>query len=136
VDRKPPKVLIADDVAVARDLLRAMLRNLNITEIFDASNGDDAIALFKHEHPDIVFLDIRMPGKDGLQALGEMLSINPSAFVIIDSAESTADNVRAALKAGAKGFMVKPFNTEKVSDILDKYYLYKSSSESAPVSDA
>jgi two-component system chemotaxis response regulator CheY len=113
-----------------------MLRNLNITEIFDASNGDDAIALFRHEHPDLVFLDIRMPGKDGLQALEEMLSINPSAFIIIDSAESTTDNVRAALKAGAKGFMVKPFNTEKVSDILDQYDLYKSSSESTPLSGA
>jgi two-component system chemotaxis response regulator CheY len=136
VDRKPPKVLIADDVAVARDLLRAMLRNLNITEIFDASNGDDAVALFRHERPDLVFLDIRMPGKDGLQALEEMLSINSSAFIIIDSAESTADNVRAALKAGAKGFMVKPFNTEKVSDILDQYDLYKSSPAGAPVSGA
>ena len=129
--KKLPKVLIVDDVAVARDLMRAMLRSLNVTQIFDASNGIDAIALFRRERPDIVFLDIRMPGMDGLQALGEMLTDNPAAFIVIDSAESTAKNVRAALKLGAKGFIVKPFNMQKVRDILDKYFLYKSPPEDA-----
>lgn len=124
--RKIPTVLIVDDVAVARDLVRAMLRSLDVEKIFDASNGIDAIALFRREHPDIVFLDIRMPGMDGLQALGEMLADNPAAFIVIDSAESTADNVRAALKLGAKGFLVKPFNMQKVRDVLDNYFRYKS----------
>ena len=124
--RKIPTVLIVDDVAVARDLVRAMLRSLDVEKIFDASNGIDAIALFRREHPDIVFLDIRMPGMDGLQALGEMLADNPAAFIVIDSAESTADNVRAALKLGAKGFLVKPFNMQKVRGILDDYFRYKS----------
>jgi two-component system chemotaxis response regulator CheY len=72
-----------------------------------------------------------MPGMDGLQALGEMLTDNPAAFIVIDSAESTAKNVRAALKLGAKGFIVKPFNMQKVRDILDKYFLYKSPPEDA-----
>jgi len=103
-----------------------MLRSLDITQIFDASNGIDAIALFRREHPDIVFLDIRMPGMDGLQALGEMLADNPAAFIVIDSAESTAENVRAALELGAKGFIVKPFNMQKVQGILDNYFRYKS----------
>ena len=124
--RKIPTVLIVDDVAVARDLMRAMLRSLDITQIFDASNGIDAIALFRREHPDIVFLDIRMPGMNGLQALGEMLADNPAAFIVIDSAESTAENVRAALELGAKGFIVKPFNMQKVQSILDNYFRYKS----------
>ena len=124
--RKIPTVLIVDDVAVARDLMRAMLRSLDVTQIFDASNGIDAIALFRREHPDIVFLDIRMPGMDGLQALGEMLADNPAAFIVIDSAESTAENVRAALELGAKGFIVKPFNMQKVQGILDNYFRYKS----------
>ena len=129
--KKLPKVLIVDDVAVARDLMRAMLRSLDVKQIFDASNGIDVIALFRRERPDIVFLDIRMPGMDGLQALGEMLTDNPAAFIVIDSAESTAKNVRAALKLGAKGFIVKPFNMQKVRDILDKYFLYKSPPEDA-----
>jgi two-component system chemotaxis response regulator CheY len=124
--RKIPTVLIVDDVAVARDLVRAMLRSLDVEQIFDASNGIDAIALFRREHPDIVFLDIRMPGMDGLQALAEMLAENPAAFIVIDSAESTADNVRAALELGAKGFLVKPFNMQKVRDVLDNYFRYKS----------
>jgi two-component system chemotaxis response regulator CheY len=127
--KKLPKVLIVDDVAVARDLMRAMLRSLDVKQIFDASNGIDAIALFRREHPDIVFLDIHMPGMNGLQALGEMLADNPAAFIVIDSAESTAKNVRAALELGAKGFIVKPFNMQKVRDILDKYFLYISPPE-------
>jgi two-component system chemotaxis response regulator CheY len=119
--RKSLKVLIVDDIAVARDLLRAMLRSLQVTDILDASNGRDAVALYQRARPDIVFLDIRMPGKDGLQAMHEILAIHPDAFVVIDSADSTADNVHAAVQAGARGFMVKPYNMQKVRDILDRY---------------
>ena len=133
--KKLPKVLIVDDVAVARDLMRAMLRSLDVKQIFDASNGIDAVALFRRERPDIVFLDICMPGMDGLQALEAMLAENPAAFIVIDSAESTAENVRAAMGIGAKGFIVKPFNMQKVRDILDKYFLYKSSREDTEVGD-
>jgi two-component system chemotaxis response regulator CheY len=133
--RKLPKVLIVDDVAVARDLLRAMLRSLDVKQIFDASNGIDAVSLFRRERPDIVFLDICMPGMDGLQALQAMLAENPAAFIVIESAESTAENVRTALGIGAKGFIVKPFNMQKVRDILDKYFLYKSSPQDTEVGD-
>jgi len=120
--RKLPKVLLVDDVAVARDLMRAMLRNLDITQLLDAGNGLDAISLFRRERPDIVFLDINMPGMDGLQVLHHMLADNPEAFIVINSAESTSKNVRAALELGAKDFIVKPFNMEKVQTILDNYF--------------
>jgi len=133
--QKLPKVLIADDVAVARDLMRAMLRSLDIAQIFDASNGIDAVALFRREHPDIVFLDICMPGMNGLQALEVMLAENPAAFIVIDSAESTAKNVRAALELGAKSFIVKPFNMQKVRDTLNNYFFYKSSPQDTEVDD-
>jgi two-component system chemotaxis response regulator CheY len=125
--KKSLKVLIVDDVAVARDLLRAMLRSLQVTDILDASNGHDAVALYQRARPDIVFLDIRMPGKDGLQALHEILAIDPKAFVVIDSADSTADNVRTAVQGGARGFMVKPYNMQKVRDILEQYAAQRAS---------
>lgn len=127
--KKKPKVLIVDDIAVARDLMRAMLRSLGVGEIFDASNGIEAVSLFRSQRPDIVFLDICMPAMDGLRALQTMLADNPAAFIIINSAESTTKNVRAALKLGAKGFIVKPFNMQKVLDVLDDYTRYKSLSE-------
>jgi two-component system chemotaxis response regulator CheY len=135
VAKKSLKILIVDDIAVARDLLRAMLRSLHVTEILDASNGHDAVALYQRARPDIVFLDIRMPGKDGLQALFEILAIDPNAFVVIDSADSTADNVRAALKGGARGFMVKPYNMQKVRDILEQYAAQRAARRSAPRDD-
>ncbi len=129
--KKSLKVLIVDDIAVARDLLRAMLRSLQVTDILDASNGHDAVALYQRARPDIVFLDIRMPGKDGLQALHEILVIDPDAFVVIDSADSTADNVRIAVQGGARGFMVKPYNMQKVRNILEQYAAWHSSRKSA-----
>jgi len=125
--RKLLSVLIVDDVAVARDLTRAMLRSLDVTQIFDASNGTDAVDLFRRINPDVVLLDICMPGVSGLQALGEMLEENPAAFIVMNSAESTQENVSEAMKLGAKGFIVKPFCSQKVRDILDKYILYKAS---------
>jgi two-component system chemotaxis response regulator CheY len=134
--RKSLKVLIVDDIAVARDLLRAMLRSLHVTEILDASNGHDAVALYQRARPDIVFLDIRMPGKDGLQALHEILALDPHAFVVMDSADSTADNVRAAVQGGARGFMVKPYNMQKVREILEQHAALKASRKSAAWDDA
>jgi two-component system chemotaxis response regulator CheY len=116
-----PKVLIVDDIAVARDLLRTMLRSLQVTEIFDAGNGYDAVALYQRERPDIVFLDIRMPGKDGLQVLHEILVMDPDAFVVMDSADSTAKSVQTAVRAGARGFMLKPYTMQRVRDVLDQY---------------
>ena len=130
------KVLIVDDIAVARDLLRAMLRNLQVTEILDASNGHDAVALYQRARPDIVFLDIRMPGKDGLQALHEIMVIDPNAFVVIDSADSTVDNVRTAVQGGARGFMVKPYNMQKVRDILEQYAAQQATRSSTGRNDA
>jgi len=125
--RKLPKVLIVDDIAVARDLTRAMLRSLDITQIFDASTGIEAVTLFQRERPDIVCLDICMPDMDGLQALSVMLADNPAAFIVMNSAESTERNALAAMELGARGFIVKPFNMQQMRDILDKYFLYKSS---------
>ena len=124
--KKLPKVLIVDDVAVARDLMRAMLRSLDVTQLLDASNGIEAVSLFRRERPDIVFLDICMPGMDGLQALGEMLADNPTTFIVINNAESTAENVRATLELEAKKFIIKPFNIQKIQGILDNYFRYKS----------
>lgn len=133
--RKLPKVLIVDDIAVARDLTRAMLRSLDITQIFDASTGIEAVTLFQRERPDLVFLDICMPDMDGIQALAVMLADNPAAFVVMNSAESTKQNALAAMELGARGFIVKPFNMQKLQDILAKYFLYKSSRKKTAVID-
>ncbi len=134
--RKSLKVLIVDDIAVARDLLRAMLRSLQVTEILDASDGHDAVAVYKRARPDIVFMDIRMPGKDGLQALHEILAIDPNAFVVMDSADNTAGNVGAAVQGGARGFMVKPYNMQKVREILQQHAALKASCKSVARDDA
>jgi len=117
------KFLIADDVSIMRDLLKGMLRQgIDNIEIIEAANGIEAISLYKKNRPDIVFLDINMPGKNGIEVLEEIKTTGHSAFVIMVSAESTMENFRASSDAGSKGFVVKPYNMKKINDLLDTYH--------------
>lgn len=115
------RVLLADDVSLMHELLRSILSSFKCTNIVHALDGDAAVSMYKTHRPDITLLDINMPRKDGLQVLREILDINPSAFVVMVSGESTLENVQGALKAGAKGFIVKPYSSQRLLDILNKY---------------
>ena len=114
-------VLVADDQLVMRDLLTALLRNLKIIKIDSAADGTLAVDYFRKTQHDIVFLDIDMPETDGLAALRKMIEIKPDAFVVMVSGNSSINNVKAALKLGSKGFIVKPYSTAKINDMLNKH---------------
>ena len=86
----------------------------------EAANGLEAVALFQSERPDVVFLDITMPGMDGLAALEEILKIDAQAPIAMASAMGQQSVVMQALKAGAKDFLVKPFERERALKTLDK----------------
>jgi len=116
-----PTVLIADDESIVRRFIRLLLIDLQCDVIDEASNGEDAIAKYAQLRPDLVFIDINMPGIDGLSVLNAILKIDPNAFAVIVSANSTAENVRQAIQTGAQGFIVKPFTPKKFHDILNKY---------------
>lgn len=117
-----PTVLIADDESIVRRLIRLLLIDLQCDVIDEASNGNDAIAKYDKLRPDLVFIDINMPGIDGLSVLKAILKIDQNAFAVIVSANSTADNVRQAIQAGAQGFIVKPFTPKKFQVIVNKYH--------------
>jgi len=114
-------VLVADDQLVMRDLLTALLRNLKIHKIDSAADGTQAIDQFRKTQHDIVFLDIDMPETDGLGALKKMIEIKPDAFIVMVSGNSSIDNVKAALQLGSKGFIVKPYSTSKINDMINKH---------------
>ncbi|MBT4838411.1 MAG: response regulator [Methylococcales bacterium] len=122
---KKPSILIADDVVEMRLLMASMLRELKLNDIIDVSDGEKVLRVYKTKKTDIVFLDINMPGKDGLQCLEEILKIRSDAYVVMVSGESSIDNVKKALSLGAKGFIVKPYNMKKVSDIIKGYVKFK-----------
>lgn len=118
--RKSIKVLVADDRAIMRDLLKAILRglpDLDVT-IFEASDGKQSTSMFMKHRPQVTFLDIKMPVVDGLTALKTILELDSNAFVVMVSGECTAENVKSAVTAGAKGFVAKPYTAAKIANVL------------------
>lgn len=112
--------LIVDDVANMRGFLISSLRSIDVLNVRDASNAKEAMKMYQDKRPDIVFLDLDMPDISGLTMLRTLQQKDPRAFVVIVSGESNVENVKESLKAGAKGFIVKPYNMTKIIAMLDK----------------
>ena len=113
------KILVADDSAFARLNCKKVLTKGG-HDVVEAADGIEAVALYQSERPDVVFLDITMPGMDGLAALAEILKIDAKAQIAMASAMGQQGVVMQALKSGAKDFLVKPFEPERVMKTLDK----------------
>lgn len=112
---KKIKVLLVDDHAVVRMGLKYALSLFKDIELAgELSDGERAAELMKSSGADVALLDIRMPGKDGLVALGEMLAADPSAKVVMLTTSSMEEDVYAALNAGAKGYVLKDRNPENI----------------------
>jgi two-component system chemotaxis response regulator CheY len=114
--------LIADDTGASREILAALLRQACPgVSIREARDGADAVNRWKEWRPRVTFLDIDMPGQNGLSVLQAIRSAQPDAFVAMVSGLSSADNVRQALSMGASGFIVKPFKPQRLIDVLERY---------------
>jgi len=118
---KKPTVVIADDSALIRFQLSDILSELGFEILGEASNGNEAVLLYKNLKPDFVTLDIVMPEKDGPQALDEIKTIDPNAKVIMITALGKQEVVKDCIKRGASDFIVKPFNPMVIKDIFNKY---------------
>ncbi len=113
------KVLICDDSILVRKKLNQTLKEMGITEIREAVNGNQAVEFYKEINPDVTFMDIVMPEKSGLDALKEIKEYNPDARVIMASTIGTQSNLTTAIKAGATDFLQKPVNNEDVYKIIN-----------------
>ncbi|MBR5951721.1 MAG: response regulator [Pseudobutyrivibrio sp.] len=85
----------------------------------EGRNGTEAIELYKKEKPDIVFMDIVMPEKDGNEALSEIKAFDQDAVIIIVSSVGTQDQLKKAIQLGAKDFIQKPFEKNQISEIIE-----------------
>ena len=112
-------VLIADDEPGSRLLLAATLERLGHT-CTAAVDGDEAWRRFQELKPDLTTLDITMPEKDGIAALKEIIELDPSARVIMCSALGQESKVLESIKLGARDFVVKPFQADRVLDAVGK----------------
>lgn len=115
------KILICDDSILARKQIKDIILTMGTPTFFEAFDGQGAIDQYRKNHPDLVFLDIVMPKKDGNIAIEEIIAENPSATIIICSSVGTQSQLKCALEAGAKDFIQKPIDPQKVTEIIDKF---------------
>lgn len=118
MEEKDLKILICDDSLLARRNLKETLKNLNCTNIVEVSDGQSAIDTYKSEKPNITFLDIVMPVKDGITALKEICEYDSSAYVIMVSSVGTQAHLKEAIKSGAQDFMQKPATADQLKHVI------------------
>lgn len=113
-------ILIVDDAAFMRMMIKDILTKNGYNVAGEAENGLKAIEKYKELKPDLVMMDITMPEMDGLQALKGIKAQEPGAMVIMCSAMGQQAMVIEAIQAGAKDFIVKPFQAERVTEAVKK----------------
>ncbi len=114
-------VLIADDTPLMLDTLENHLKAIGFIRILRANDGEIAMAKVGRYRPEVVFLDIDMPRRNGLEALEILREEFPDLFICMLSAHSSLDNVRTALSKGASGFLVKPYQRTRLEHILNQF---------------
>jgi two-component system, chemotaxis family, chemotaxis protein CheY len=118
-------IMIVDDASFMRAVLKKIVLQAGFEVIAEATNGDDAITKFQETKPDLVLMDIIMPpgpkAKDGIEALKQIVATQPSAKVIMCSSMGQQSLIVEAIKSGAKDFVVKPFQPQKVIEAITKY---------------
>lgn len=115
------RVLVVDDAAFLRISLRGILERNGFEVVGEAENGEVAVRKYIQLKPDIVTLDITMPKMNGIEALKEIIKIDPSAKVVMISALGQEAFVKEAVLNGAKGFLVKPYKEDYLVKTLSKF---------------
>ncbi|QSX05746.1 response regulator [Sedimentibacter sp. zth1] len=120
MDCKNLKILICDDSIISRKKIKDILAKLSCSNLYEAKDGQEAIDMYIKSCPNVVFMDITMPVKTGIEALQEIIKINKKAKVIITSSSITQSHIKAAIDAGAYDFMQKPFVEEQINKIIKR----------------
>jgi two-component system chemotaxis response regulator CheY len=114
------RVLVADDASFMRQMIREIVEAEGFEVCGEASDGIEAVEEYRRLQPDVVTMDIVMPRKSGIDAVRGIIALDPSACVVMCSALGQESLVNEALEAGARDFIVKPFNPECVIETLRK----------------
>ena len=113
------KVLVCDDSILSRKKLKDCILSMGCAEVFEAADGEEAIAQYEANRPNLVFMDIVMPKKDGLEAVTEILKIDSNAKIVMASSVGTQSFLKDAIKAGAFDFLQKPFDPKKKKKLVN-----------------
>ena len=113
-------ILIVDDAAFMRMMIKDVLTKNGFNVVGEAENGVKAVEKFKELNPNLTIMDITMPEMDGIQAVREIKKIDPNANIVMCSAMGQQAMVIEAIQAGAKDFIVKPFQADRVIEAVKK----------------
>ncbi len=113
-------ILVVDDSPIIVKLLSKLLGELGFRVVRTASTGEEAVDAYRACLPDLVTMDITMPVMDGIDATRAIVSEFPDAKIIVVTSHGQEKMVLNALKAGAKGYVLKPFDDKKVYDVIQK----------------
>src|SRR6056297_3033789 len=119
------KILIADDSILMRRNLKSILKQLGYNVIAEATNGQEAVELYKRLKPDVMTMDISMPVMDGIEAVNQIVQLYPDANIIMISALNQKEMVFKAIERGAKYYIIKPFKIDMVSKALEQVFQSK-----------
>jgi two-component system chemotaxis response regulator CheY len=114
------RILVADDAAFMRMMIKNILTQNGHVVVGEAENGAEAVARYAELKPDVTTMDITMPEKDGIAALKEILAGDPAAKVVMCSALGQEAKVIESIRSGAKDFVVKPFQQDRVLSAVTK----------------
>ncbi len=115
------RVLIVDDALIMRRRIGEIAQEAGWEVAGEAKNGEEAVALYQQEQPDLVTLDIVMPKMDGVMALKHLIAANPQARVVMVSAVDQREKLTECIEGGAIDFIVKPFDRMRLRSFFEKY---------------
>jgi len=118
-------VLVVDDSLLATQVLKSALEELGHRVVRTASTGTEALSAYKVCNPDIVTMDVTMPGMSGIEATEKIMKSYPDARIIMVSSHAQQGVIMGAIKAGAKSFLLKPIKPDKLRDALEKVVNFK-----------
>jgi two-component system chemotaxis response regulator CheY len=114
------RILVVDDAAIIRLMLTKIIVSDDYEVVGEAGNGAEAVQKYEELKPDLVTMDITMPDMDGIQAVKEIKKMDPNAKIIMCSAMGQKMMVLEAIEAGAASFIVKPFDEQKVKEVIKR----------------
>ena len=113
-----PSAIIIDDSAIMRSQLRRVLTAAGFSIVAEAGSAEDLVKLYEQHSPDVVSLDIVMPGRDGATAAVDLLARHPEAVVVMCTSLTSREKIVACQKAGVSYYLLKPFNPEHAASIF------------------
>lgn len=114
------RVLVVDDSMLMRRMIADVLIDAGWTIVGEAARGEDAVECYQRDRPDVVTLDIVMPGIGGIRTLAKIMDFDPDARVVVVSALNQAKLIAEAIRKGARDFIAKPFLPEQLRETVER----------------